>query len=251
MSEVRFPQWRNANDRVKYPFDDSTSLESSAGVLIPDNLFIDARLYPIGGTARQFLSSVVKAGSLLSFYISSSSGTALASGSYNVSAPPSRHVIVLKDSLNRSAGVLVTDSTRISPLAGWADGTYAFTSDQTEFAAGTIVPMPDYGVRSIRVDDTESLSGNAYIVGGRGVVLSVSGNTISVNIVGEAKYKQLLCSVDGFEYPCPVKTINGLRPDEFGNFMIVPCGIDADHGPIRVIPVEHGIKINVAGGKAE
>lgn len=248
MTASYYQDWRGSNDRVKYPFDESSLMQNDDGVIVPDDLFIDARLYPLGGGPRQYMSQIVKAGSILSFYIANSDGTVLASGSYNGSSPPTRYTITLSDTLGRTAGVLVTESSRISPLLGWADGMYEFTVGQTEFAAGVAVPMPTHGVRSLRVDDTEALSGHVYLVGGRGVVLTVSGSEIKVNIVGEPRFKQLLCADDGFTYPCPVKTINGLRPDAHGNFTIVPCGVDSTHNPIRVVPVEHGLRIEVAGG---
>lgn len=252
MSELRYPQWRNENDHGKYPFSPKATLSNDT-VLIPENLFADARLYPIGGTQDQFLSSIVKTESEIQFYVSDANGV-LAEGVYSIASPSERGAIQLLDRYGRAAGVFVTDANRMVPLIGWISGTYEFTIDQAAFTCGVINPMPRaVGLRGVRVDETSTvcLTDDLFIVGGRGVVLESARDgsdiVITVNAVGEPLYKQLLCQGLSFSNPCKLRTINGVKPDAYGNFQIVPCSLEVAKTLIRVLPIEHGIRITVAG----
>ena len=254
MPELRYPEWRNENDHGKYPFAMRASLSGDDGVLIPENLFADARLYPIGGNEDQFLSKVVKTDTEVLFYVSDPVSGALAVGAYQSGSPNDRGTIHLKDNYGRSAGVFVTDSTRMLPVLGWVSGTYEFTLDQTAFACGVITPIPKaVGLRSVRAEDDSGLivSGEIFIVGGRGIVLESAREgddiVITVHALGEPLFKQLICTDVGFLNPCRLKTINGIKPDAYGNFQIVPCGIETDQTLIRVEPIENGIRILTVG----
>ena len=253
MSELRYPQWRDANDHGKYPFSMRVSLTNDT-VLVPENLFADARLYPIGGNQDQFLSRITKTDTEVLFYVSDPVSGSLAMGAYQIGSPSDRQVIHLKDAYGRSAGVLVTDADRLLPLLGWVSGDYDFTIDQTAFVCGVITPMPRaVGLRGIRVDDSsfDSVTNDVYIVGGRGVVLELgrSGTdiVITVHAIGEPLYKQILCAGVGFVNPCKLKTINGIKADPYGNFQIVPCGLETVKTVIRVEAITNGIRISTVG----
>jgi hypothetical protein len=253
MSELRYPEWRNENDHGKYPFALGATM-TNGDLMIPDNLFADARIYPIGGTQNQFLSKITKTDTGVTFHVSDDVNGELATGTYSVSAPSERGAVQLSDLYGRAAGVLVTDAARMVPLLGWVSGEYEFTADQAPFVCGVIVPMPlGLGVRSLRVDDTsyESVSGDVFIVGGRGVVLESAREgddiVITVHAVGEPLYKQLLCAGLTIDNPCGIKTINGIKPDPYGNYQIVPCCLETAKPVIRVEPVENGIKILTIG----
>lgn len=254
MSELRYPEWRNENDHGKYPFALGASLTNGQSI-VPENLFADARLYPIGGNQDQFLSKITKTDTEVIFYVSDTITGELALGVYDIAAPSARGAIQLQDLYGRAAGVLVTNSLRMLPILGWVSGDYEFTLEQTAFVCEVITPMPrDCGLRSLRVDDTSHVcvSDDVFIVGGRGVVLEVAREgtdiVITVNAMGEPLYKQLLCSGLTYDNPCRLKTINGIKPDSYGNFQIVPCSLETAQTPIRVIAVQNGIRIMTVGG---
>lgn len=253
MSDIRYPQWRNENDHGKYPFSVLSSLTNGAD-LIPENLFADARLHPIGGNQDQFLSKITKTATEVLFYVSDPVTGALAVGTYNISSPSIRSTVHLKDAYDRSAGVLVTDPARMLPLLGWVSGDYEFTIEQASFACGVITPMPrTVGLRGLRVDDVsfDSVANDVYIVGGRGIVLESAREgtdiVITVHAIGEPMYKQLLCSGVGFLNPSKLKTINGVKADIYGNFQIVPCCLETEKTVIRVEPIENGIRLTTVG----
>ena len=251
MPDQLFPQWRNSNDQDKYPFNLIASLTNGT-LFIPENLFSDARLYPIGGTEGQYLSRVVKTPTTITIYISDLATLAIASASYEIASPPD-DVLALEDKYGRAAGIFVTDPNRLSVFLGWPDGEHEFDQDQTLFAPAVVTPMPQLGVRSMRVDELEVLADDAYIVGGHGVTLEVDDTDpanpiITANVVGEPLFKKLLCAVQGFFNPCLLKTINGVAPDQYGNFTIMVCNIDTDNTVIRVEPVQNGLRIFAVGG---
>lgn len=253
MSELRYPQWRNENDYGKYPFSPLASL-SNGDVILPENLFADARLYPVGGTQDQYLSRIVKTDTEVQFYVADPNNGELAVAAYVIAAPSERGTIQVVDRYGRTSGVFVTDANRMAPLLGWVSGEYIFTLEQSGFVCGVITPMPAVaGLRGFRVDDTsnDSVTDDIYITGGRGVVLESAREgtdiIITVHALGEPLYKQLLCQGTSYSNPCKLKTINGLKPDYYGNFQIVPCSLEVDNTLLRIVPIEHGIRITVAG----
>jgi len=54
-----YTQWRNANENVKYPFSTRATLTNDEVSITPE-IFIDARLYPVGGTETLHLSRITK-----------------------------------------------------------------------------------------------------------------------------------------------------------------------------------------------
>jgi hypothetical protein len=251
MPDQLFPQWRNANDHDKYPFNLLASL-TNGSLFIPENLFSDARLYPIGGTAGQYLSKVVKTPETITIYVSDLETLDLASTSYQIAATPSG-VLKLEDPYGRAAGVFVTDAVRLGVFLGWPDGEHEFDQDQTLFASAVVTPMPQLGIRSIRVDENEVLADDAYLVGGHGIQLEVDDTDpanpiITASAVGEPQFKKILCAETGFFNPCLLKTINGIPPDEYGNFTIIVCNVDTDNTVIRIEPTQNGLRIFAVGG---
>lgn len=249
--DVRYVEWRNSNERCKYPFSINATLMSDTAI-IPENMLVDARLYPLGGSVDQYLSMIEKDGRVLRFTVADTESGDLAYGEFDQDNQPPRGVVHLIDRYDRSAGVFVTDEQHLLPLFGWADGEYQFTVDQTLFACTVITPMPlPAGLRSLRADDTTALTGDVYLIGGPGIALeaAIDGDNlvVTVHAVGEPLYKQLLCSDTGFTVPCKLKTINGVPPDEYGNFDIVLCGLETTKSLLRIEAVEHGIRITTAG----
>jgi hypothetical protein len=251
MADFTYQQWRNSNSKGKYPFLLSAELNNGE-VFFADNTFADARLYPEGGRHDQYISKVVKTGDDLTIHISDGTTQDLCTGSYSFSSLPS--LITLEDTYGRQSGVLVTDSVRLTVFNGWPIGTHEFTQEQTAFDPVVVTPMPDTGLKSLRADETQALYGETLIVGGHGVILEVDETDpenpiITVNAVGEPLAKRLVCDSSVFSNPCVLKTINGIEPDEYGNFVIGNCGVDATNSIIRVEPTANGIHIKTVGGR--
>jgi len=249
-SSQNFVEWRAANSGGKYPFAANVTLAND-DVFIPNDTFIDAKLYPVGADATLHLSQIIKDGNQITVYVGTTSSQLLASGSYDSGSPS--EVITLEDTSGRAAGMLLTSAQLMLPLVGWADGTYTFTQGQTGFAALVVVPVTANGVTSIRGSETTNkLSGNVWLVGGRGVVFEVDDSdpdepVITVNAVGEPLYKRATCEETGFPRPCLLQTINNIPADEFGNFLIGICGVDSNQTVFRIEPIANGLQIRSIG----
>jgi hypothetical protein len=218
-----FPEWISSNEPAKYPFADHASL-TNGFVEIARDLFLDARLYPIGGGARLFLSRIEIAGQDVTLTVAAPSQEALATGTYNLAATPDR--VSFFDSFGRPAGILLSDPDKLATLGTIGAAVSDFTVNQTEFAPTVVVPTPELGVRGVVLETGEVFTGEIWFVGENGVVLRDDEGAIRVDVIGDPFARRSLCDDDGFELPpvCAVKSINDCFPNERGDLKITIGG---------------------------
>lgn len=259
MSDELFPQWYDSNDKGKYPFSLAATLTNDT-LIIPDYLFADARLYPIGANQSLYISSVIKTDSTVTFYFSDSLNENIASAEYILAVPPS--LINVTDGYGRDAGILVTSPERLTVINGWPVGTHIFGQEATGFCPSVITPMPDPGVRSFGDESSEEiLYDDVYLVGGRGIQLDVDNTdplrpVIVAHATGEPLFKRLMCDESGFIVPCfleGLKDITGVKhyPDEYGNLYLGVCGLLAQNTLLRVQQSGNGLNISTVGKKVQ
>lgn len=246
MPAIVFPEWEDNNEKVKYPFSDSATLENSEGDFLPDNIFLDARIYPIGGTGRQYISKITVAPTTVTIIISDSISE-LAIGEFSVAAPPD--VIPLVDGYERPAGVLVSKSTLLSIFAGWGIGDHLFTVEQTEFVASVVVPVPQIGLRGFLLEDGNFYSKDVTICGMDGVIVRRdTDGSIRIDIIGEPLYNRKVCDeVGSFVTPRFVKTINNISADDYGNYNLYIGNNIVDDPILRFEHLESSIRLTLAG----
>lgn len=235
MREIRFPEWRNRGERVKYPFSDLAPLMNAGGVRVDEDLFYDARLYPIGAGTGVYLSSIVVADAGITFYIADPAHGVLASGGFTFAAVPSD--IALADAYGRPAGILVSDAAKLGALANiYGEGEVLFEPGDTDFAPTVVVPLPQPGVRGVLLDDGNVLAGDIYLMGTDGVVLSLDGGAIRVDVLGDPYALGKACDEEGIPLPayCGLKTINGIAPDAQGDFKLTIGGNEAVDNVLRI-----------------
>jgi hypothetical protein len=189
--EFLFPQFENWTTNVVYPFSDSATL-SNGTVVIPNNLFDDARLYLIGGSQGLYLSGIqVGTGAgdnidnaVVTFEISDKDSDTTASGIYTAGTGQSN--VVLFDEYQRPAGILVASAANLSLApALFPIGMTLFEPNQTPFSPLVMIPMLEVGLRGVLLDDGNIISGDVYLVGTDGIVLSNQDGLIRVDIVGD------------------------------------------------------------------
>lgn len=244
---IAYQDWQDKNSKRQYPFSDSALLTNGITV-IPKEAVLDAALYPIGNQGDLFLSSIEPSGDTVTLVVSDSSGAVC---SATVTRPIEDSIISFSDSNGGCAGILVVDVDKfndiISPLVDVA----FFDSYQTEFCASVITPMPEVPVQSL-----QGKTGNVYLVGTDGVVI---GDNLSINVIGDAFYirNSALDKSGVYNPPKYAKTItvmndgivgNMVEPDASGNLSIIP-GMYKEDNILRIEPVEHGLKIYLAGAK--
>lgn len=205
---VIFPEWRDANESTNYPFSDNVSLFNGQRT-VAQGVFLDAALWPVGSTGPLYLSRVTVGRTAVTLYVGDDATPELVSGTFDF--PVTKPVITLTDTYNRPAGSLVSETERLSVLAGWGTGDYTFTADQTEFVASVCFPQPGSAVRGILLDDGTLLDGEAWLVGDDGVVLrrervdrpdGETQDVIRIDVVGDPLFRRRLCSsLESFATP--------------------------------------------------
>ena len=241
--------WREKNLDRNYPFLDSAMLTNGVDFL-PDNFLLDARLYPINGLGQAFLASVERNADTTTFRFSDGSagefGTAVMTGS---TIPDLIHVT---DTYGRSAGVLVPGPGLLE-VFNWSNGSHTFeTLLQTGFAARTQASLPDPGVNGLLLPDDNVVSGNVWLVGEKGVQLSVENGTVRVDIIGEPLVLVRECNdlggslTDVFEARRPLRTINNVAANGQGAFFILVAGTNAPAQTLRITPETNGLRIEGA-----
>lgn len=268
MPRVLFPQFRDENGPTKYPFSEHALLSNGSQVIPPETL-LDACLYPAGGGERLRLSRVTVTNTTVTLTIGDQGDDQLASGAFAVNAPPA--LLELTDAYGRAAGVLLGAETTFGLFGSWGAGDYAFTAAQTEFAATCCLPQPQGGVRGFLLDDGTLLSGEVWLVGDDGVVLSAASVTapdpvtretteyqvVRVDIVGDPLFRRRLCGEQStlFATPQYLKTLTlrdssqslVLSPGTNGGITLGVNNALANDTALRVRTTSDGVKIEMVG----
>lgn len=261
MTSITHLPWRNEQEAGNYPFSDTATLTSDAGIAFLPNTFLDAHLYPIGAHAGLYITKVAVTAGRVRLYVGTAANDELCSVEFNPLSPP--QLLQLKDAYERPAGVLLTAELGLSLAQSWPTGTYTFTRAATEFVASVCCPMPEQGLQALATERGEILSGDVWLVGENGVVVRedpdvfIAGEAVvRVDIVGDPLFRRALCqaeadSPDGpvplFAAPRFLKTINGLPPDEYGRFVINVGTAAADDPVLRITPTQDGLLLKIVG----
>lgn len=250
MLDIQYQQWRDENKNRRYPFADTASLRNGDGVAVAESLFDDARVYPVGASVGLFLRRIEVTDTRLDFHIADPVSGELASGGFSFGGAAPNN-IVLSDVYGRPAGILVSDASKLSALpALYGEGDFSFEADQTEFAASVAIPSPQPGVRGILLDDGNIVSGDIYLVGTDGVVLSEEDGNIRVDVIGDPYALMKACAEQGIEFPkfCGLRTINQITPDANGDFKITIGGNLAPDNILRIEQDGGQVKLRALGG---
>lgn len=254
-------QWRDEATDSKYPFADAATLISRDGSAIDKAIFLDASIYPIGGDVGMHLTSIIVGDDAVTLYIGTLADLQLCSGTFDPLAPPT--AIKLEDEWGRAAGVLIANELLLAEFQTWELGTYEFEPGATEFAASVCIPVPEIGVRGLITENGDLFTGDVWITGEYGVVVredfdeSVDGKrVIRIDVVGEPLYRRILCEgpadsplgpVDLFESINYLKTINGMKPDRYGDWKITAGSNEAYDTILRIYPTPEGVKFEAVG----
>jgi hypothetical protein len=241
---ILYPEWSNEQENSTYPFSDIATMSSKTTAL-PKSLFVDAKLYPIGGGYGQYLSLISIGKNSVTVKISDDSGE-LCSGTYDRESDSKS--IQLFDSYGRSAGVLVGLPGSIKLLFSWPEGDYPFKAEQTAFTATVIVPTPEVGVRGIMLPDGTLMTGDVWLVGEQGVRIYPEDGAIRVDVVGDPTARNRFYGEDLASKNTPyLITINGRPSNQCGDFKIVSTGGRAIDTVLRVLPESNGISLSFTG----
>lgn len=268
---TRHPQWRETLSPVDYPFADGMSLTNAQGTRLPRETFLDAVLHPVGALPPVYLSRLDIVGEQVRLVLGDGNTSELASGVLDLSTA-AEHV-PLVDVYGRAAGLLVSDATRLAAFQSLPQGSHAFNSSQTEFAARVLLPAPEPGLRGFLLDDGSVVAGDVWLVGENGVVLRhetrqlppagpagepETVHVVRVDVVGDELYRRRLCN-QIFVTPRVLRTLTfrqGDRevvcgPDSLGNVSVAAGTLSAPDSILRVRSTREGLVIEAVGQQLE
>lgn len=245
---ILFPEWRDSNRDVRYPFADTATLVTRNGFRLPPELFLDGCLYPVGAQAGLYVTAVVVAGQNVTLRVGDAQESNRAEATFSVLEAP--EVLAFRDRYGRPAGILVADPAALPLLASWGDGTHAFFPEATPLAASALIPLPDPGLQGIVVEG-ELLTGDLWLVGGTGIALRWDGDAIRIDAVGDPLFQRRSCG--GAEFPTPrfLRTLNGLPPGDAGGITITTGSRLAGDTILRIYSAADGLHFEAVGQKLE
>lgn len=261
-------QWSAQNRTTTYPFVPSATLQTRTGKSLVEGVILDAALYPVGGTAGLYLTSVTIDRDGITFLVGTDGVPRLCSGRYVLAAPSDS--VTLTDGFGRAAGMLLSADNQLATILPWGVGEHRFTRAATEFAASVCAPTPELGVRAIVLEDGTLLAGDVWLLGADGVVLTagsavipgpsgelpVAIRTIKVDIVGDPLFRRRLCGGGAFaggrfisavRFLSPDGTPTDVVPDADGNISLIATHVDTEDTVLRITATADGIGIGAAG----
>lgn len=248
MPRLLFPEFREEQQISRYPFGDNCDLITDGNLVLDPGLLLDASLFPIGDYPQLSLRTITVAYTQITFTIGNDTFPDLLSGTYDPASPP--EVVTLYQD-DRIGGMLVPDLTTLAVLQSWPAGVHTFPSGSAEFVPSVNLSYPDPGVTGFVLPDGDIVSGDIWLVGDAGVVLSnPEENVIRFDIVGDPLFRRRQCETEDttFATPSYLKTINQLPPDSLGNFRILVGSLLNLTPALRIEPTnENGLHIYVAG----
>lgn len=256
-ARVLYPQFRDEQADSRYPFADHATLLSTERKLdIGRGTFIDAALYPIGGTKQLYISAISVTPTLVTLQIGDPAIKNRATATYDPLRPPENGVLHFQDIYGRPAGLLLSTALALSRFAGWPAETHTFTPAAAELVATCVIPAREPGVRGLTIDGKDIYTGDVWLIGSRGVVIRAEDkHTVRIDITGEPLFARYICDpLDRFKPKKFVRTltINGVTcgPDDYGNFVFTATGHGASDTVLRIYPQGGVVKIDAVGRKA-
>lgn len=256
-AQVLVQEWRDENANIAFPFVDSAVLKTSLGVSLSNRAFLDAAIYPPGYSGRIFLGQVISAPGSVTYVLTNERGVSIATGTLT------QDEIWFSDALGRNSGVLVTDPTELPQ--NWPIGTHLFGTG-AEFVASVVELGDDTAPTSIVLPDGTVVTGNIWLVGDDGVVITQGlDGTVQFNMVGDPLFQRRLCdpafnSLASIATPFFTKTylqalaipVNGawvnVPADQYGGFVISANDVMTPDSVLRIYPEDDGIvKIGLVG----
>lgn len=274
---VRNQEWRASHENNKYPFEDRAKLINNDGDMLFEGLFLDAVFYPVGGQASGYLSKVTVTSDTVTLTVGDSGSPSRAYASFDRFYPPEELRFV--DFFDRPAGVVVSEPTRLAILNSMALGDHTFQPGEAGFVARVWTPVVEAGVSGVELDDGSVLTGDVWLVGDDGIVLSCSvvsvkdscdtfseATVIRVDVVGDPLYRRRLCAdTEFFATPKFVESIVFCKPasgdlpqacfecspDETGEIQVQVGNTLATDTILRIRPASDGMIVEAVGEKLE
>ena len=214
--------WLNLNSLRNYPIKDDLGRVSVDGLfVIPNTLIVDMALCSsqLGNTPNLFISGITCSSNSITVEISASGSGVF--GTFQTSLPLSSYntdVALTPGSNFPSATGIITFGSS-DDLEGLPYGDFEFTIDQTALLMRVFSPNSP-GLSWISFSDTKGnnsvYTGYVKLVGNSNIQFRNNSGIIYID-AGEGLGLNKTCA----STPQPIFTINGVSPDDSGNFTLI------------------------------
>lgn len=268
VTDIRRPEWRDEHAASRFPFADRASLIANTGEFLPETLFIDASIYIVGAAGRIRLAAITIADGEATLTLGDETNAALANCTFDTLDPPD--VLTFYDPYGRAAGMLLSSAELLSFFRVWPNGVRTFTVDAAELCATCCLPIPDVGFRGFVLDDGSLFTGDIFLVGEDGIVLSAAESsqreytaagcyqtttipTIRVDVIGDPLFRRQACVGPAFHSPRFVRQLlirHGCReivavPDTTGDIKIYGGRRYVKDPAVRVTAADAGLMLEI------
>lgn len=280
-TEVRYPEWYDQFEYTRFPFEDTATLTTYDGRVLPETTFLDARFNLVDAQHGVYLSTVIVEEGKITLWLGDPTNAQIAWAEVDPASLDQR--VPFTDLLGRRVGLFVTRPRALSLFRAWGIGTYEFPVQATRLAASTYIILPTTAVNGFLLDDGTIVTGHVALVGGEGVVFQVGPaqltgpcgelletgvDQITMHVVGDPLFKRKLCApeedfasprfiqqlcfaVPGREgdphYPDKPAEILCCQPGELGDIKISAGQNDAETSILRVRVTSEGILLETIG----
>lgn len=237
MADLWGVEYRRANLVSRYPFDDRATLVASTGATLGTDALIDADVGIPGTPTRVALTAIEVGADAVVLRFGSDAAPRAAAATFRAAAPAATLDVV--DAAGVAVGTLVVDPEALATVQAWPAGTHAFPAGAADLAVSAVTPEPGGGVTGVAAPSGYVLSGEAVLVGNRGVTLAVAADgSVVVHAVGDPLGARAACAAAGgaFEPPTPIRTVNGVGPDAAGRFFLGAVGLARGSTILRIEP---------------
>lgn len=211
----------NLNSLRNFPIKEGKSREDLLGVLtIPNQLIVDLQLaISYSAVTRYYISRITNLMSAISIEISDDSNTLIGTFSINVDLHTKykRYDFRPAPDFVGASGAITINS--LDELLSGPVGTYDFSIDNTELEMRASVPSTEgiNRIRFVNVDGTSfTLTGDIEIDARTNLRFKDGGGNRVIIDAGDGLGLNTLCQ----DTIACIKTINGIGPDEEGNFTL-------------------------------
>lgn len=242
---------RNEGDSA-YPFRDNATYRSLDGTEIPRAAFQNAILHADGMVEDVHVQKIEVTRNRIRITVRDGE-----QGEIGAGETTSDNEVVIYNPNNQRVG-LITGNFDLLRGAVPGPSTLRFGDADLPFVGSVLVPRTSTRVSGIRVDGSNPVGGDLWLVGGEGLVIRVENNTLTLHAVGDKYAARRFCERAGanFTTPRPLKRLvvqkgdgpsTTLTPDALGNIQIFPGVSVSQDNVLRIRKVGNGLRISAIG----
>lgn len=250
MQAITYSEWQTGHLENNYPFASEELPLSIKSIPLPHGIVIDACIARYGTNPVWLSRIAISPTAILIVFTTYDENTRKVeiSGTSNLENLPGQTMSLAMD--GRVCGRIVFGRNALGSIAQIPQGVHFFQEAKYQLEASCVMSLGTHQVSGIRIGQT-NLRGKIALVEGDGVRITATPTPTGYNLKFDAIGKALDESCCPEDYD-PIETIGSITPDTLGNVKIVPKQYPEpstnleDRQLLRVVPVDDGIKIELA-----